>query len=412
MRGINRENTVKNSPLNPLSKDKIFTRCYILGVPLKSTPFNCSQYSNDLDVLKSLPFNVTILNASENCPSLPCCVKLNSQKQAVYFRAYEVPETVQVYCLRHLNFLWITGDKLLWHVPFEIGYLTQLSELYLRAIAGREISDSIGKLELLETLYLTGTALEEVPSTLAALSNLKSLSIEAPLKNLPSFISVLPLNILYISERFSEFPKDFFRTLNPTLRRLTIGVSHPESSLDTFSDLANLQSLYLTVDNLIQFPWQLTALTALRTLGLEGSNHLSYLPQNFSTTLESVRLNQNDFSEIPEQILLNENLKSLSLSQNRIVDLSRALTRIRGPLNDLFLSGNSVQTLPNEISSLSETLEFLKLSNNRLSTVPAEELVKMKKLLYLDLQGNPISADEIIRLKAIFATDPKLTVFF
>ena len=194
-------------------------------------------------------------------------------------------------------------------LPFEIGYLTQLSELYLRSIAGHEISESIGKRELLEALYLTGAALEEVPSTLAAVSNLKSLSIEAPLKKLPSFIGVLPLNILYISiaERFSEFPKDFFKTLNPTLRRLTIAVSNPESSLATFSELTNLQSLYLSVDNLTEFSSQLIALTALHVLGLEGSNHLSALPQNFSTTLESVSLNRNDFSEIPEQILLNEN---------------------------------------------------------------------------------------------------------
>jgi Leucine-rich repeat (LRR) protein len=78
----------------------------------------------------------------------------------------------------------------------------------------------------------------------------------------------------------------------------------------------------------------------------------------------------------------------------------------------LFLSSNRIETLPDDIRSLSETLEFLRLSNNRFLTVPAEELVKMKKLMYLDLQGNNIPADEIVRLKAIFAKNPKLKVFF
>ncbi|CAF4357078.1 unnamed protein product [Adineta steineri] len=85
---------------------------------------------------------------------------------------------------------------------------------------------------------------------------------------------------------------------------------------------------------------------------------------------------------------------------------------MKAPLKILFVGSNNITTLPATINSLTDSLESLDLHGNKLTTVPAEELVKMNKLRFLSLEKNQITADEVARLKAIFSTNPRITVFF
>ncbi|UJR17861.1 hypothetical protein I4U23_004760 [Adineta vaga] len=372
------------------------------------TPVSCRPYSNDLDVIKSLPSKVSVVNEGHACPTSDCAW-INQQKQVTSLYLTYTTESLQVYCLIHLRSLEI-HSRTAWPVPVEISELTNLTKLNLN-IAGNRMTAGIGQLKMLQSMTFKADEITALPGYFGILRKLQYLFVDAPLENIPGFLVLIPLETLILFRRstYSSIPEDFFKRLNPSLRSLTIDITHL-SSLDQFLALTQLVSLTVYADKLKEFPWEFTQLTALRQLNLDN-NELSSLPQNFSKNFDKLSFNLNQFREIPSQILLNKNLSTLYMSNNLIADVS-TLFQMRPPLKILFLGSNNITTLPETVTSLSNSLESLTLYNNKLTTVPAEVLVKMEKLRFLSLERNPITPAEVARLKAIFATNPRITVFF
>ncbi len=354
------------------------------------------------------------MDNSTSCQQAPACARINAQNQVYNLELNIVPPALQVYCLTHLQSLSIVGfisTSYLWPIPYEIGTLTKLTYLSLSYIDGKVIPETIGELKLLRTLYLFGTDITHLTGALAALPNLSDLTIRAPLVELPSFLSALPLhNLGILNTQFTTIPENFFKNLNPTLLSLSIDISHL-ANLDQFADLTKLTTFAVTAHGLSVFPWQFTYMTNLKDLRFQGSNCLSALPQNFSRVVTYVDLYKNCFTEIPTLLLRSKTLTGLAMSNNQIADLS-SLALSRSPLSFVFLPFNQIQYIPPEIINLSDSLDYLALYNNRLTTLPAEEMVKMKKLTYLDVKFNNINATEIARLKSIFAANPNITVYF
>jgi Leucine-rich repeat (LRR) protein len=364
--------------------------------------------------LNSLPFNVSILDNSTSCDRAPACAHINAQNQVYDLELFIVPVALQVYCLTHLQSLNIFGDittGYTWPIPYEIGTLTNLTYLSLSYIDGKVIPETIGELKLLRTLYLLGNHITHLTGALAALPNLSDLTIHAPLVELPSFLSILPLhNLAIMNAQFTTIPEHFFKNLNPTLLSLSIDISLLVN-LDPFADLTKLTTFHVTVDGLSVFPWQFTYMTNLKDLRFQGLNRLSTLPQNFSRAVKYLDLYQNSFTEIPTPLLLSKTLSILDMSSNQIADLS-SLALSRSPLGIVFLPYNQIQYIPPEIINLSDSLQYLSLSSNRLTTLPAEEMVKMKKLTDLDVSYNNINVTEKVRLGSIFAANPNISVYF
>ncbi|CAF0965015.1 unnamed protein product [Adineta ricciae] len=375
---------------------------------------NCSQYSDDRHVLNSLPFKVTILDNSSSCQQNSACARLNAQNQVYDLALHLVPTALQVYCLTHLQSLYIFGyitSGYSWPIPYEIGKLTNLTYLSLSYVDGKDIPETIGELKLLRTLYLLATEITYITGALAALPNLTDLTLHAPLVELPSFLSILPLNHLgLLNGRFTTIPEDFFRNLNPTLSSLTIDISN-SVNLDPFADLTNLTTLGINVDGMSVLPWQFTYMTNLKDLRFQGSNCLSAFPRNFTRGVTYLDLSKNCFAQVPAPLLLSETLANIDMSYNQLTDLS-TLALSRSPLSVVFLPFNQIQYIPPEIINLSESLSYLALHGNQLTTLPAEQIVKMKKLTGLDVQYNNINDTEKARLKSIFAANPKLAVYF
>ena len=358
--------------------------------------------------MNSLPFKVTILDNSTSCHQNPACARINAQNQVYDLALNSVPVALQVYCLTHLQSLYIFGyytEGYSWPIPYEIKTLTKLTYLSISFVDG-DIPETIGELKLLRTLYLLGLSITHLTGGLAALPNLSDLTIHAPLVELPSFLSILPLqNLGIINAQFTTIPDDFFRNLNPTLLSLTIDISHLVN-LDPFADLTKLATFFVYVYNgLSVFPWQFTYMTNLKDLRFQGVTCLSTLPQNFTRTVTYLALYNNCFREIPTPLLLSKALTSLDMSYNQISDLS-SLALSRSPLSVVFLTFNQIQYIPPEIINLSDSLTYLGLQSNRLTTLPAEEMVKMKKLTGLGVEFNNINDTEIARLKSIFAANP------
>jgi hypothetical protein len=65
-------------------------------------------------------------------------------------------------------------------------------------------------------------------------------------------------------------------------------------------------------------------------------------------------------------------------------------------------------TLPAKMSYLIDSLGSPILYSIKQTTVPGKELVKRKKLRYLALERNQIAAVDIIHLKFIFSTSPRI----
>jgi Leucine-rich repeat (LRR) protein len=238
------------------------------------------------------------------------------------------------------------------------------------------------------------------------------LDLDLPLSNLPPFLSSLPLSRLDISSnaRFTEVSTNFFKNLNPSLRWLTMATSNL-ISLDSFLDLTNITRLFVYTSNTSVYPWQFTYLTSPSSLAFGSSQKMSSLPQNFSTTLDTLDLSSNSFTEIPSAAEQSKNLELLSMVSNYISDIT-AVYLTKATLNYLDLTANKIDTVPKEITHLSDRLSSLFLGDNQLQTVPAVEIVKMKKLRILDMRYNRISSSEIARLKSIFASNPNIAVLY
>ena len=381
----------------------------------KSTlaPLNCSQYSSDLQIIHSLPFEIALLNETVSC-EVPQCAKINTQKQVVYLSLIDVPKALQIYCLVHLDTLMIFDGRQNepWPVPLEIGNLRNLTFLLLNNVAGDAIPETIGELKLLTSLLLRGKDLATLPTSLSKLSNLTRLDLDLPLSVLPAFLSTLPLNRLDISSnaRFTEIPTNFFKNLNPSLRWLEM-ITSDVISLDPFLDLKNITILFVYTNATSVFPWQFTYLNSVSDLAFGSSQKMSALPQNFSKTLQMLDLSSNSFTEVPSVVAQSKNLERLSMVSNFISDITAVYTT-KAPLNYVDLTANKIHILPKEITRLSDRLTSLFVGGNQLQTVPAVEIVKMKKLRILDIRYNRISPSEIVRLKSIFATNPNITVLY
>ncbi|WP_372371154.1 leucine-rich repeat domain-containing protein [Candidatus Uabimicrobium sp. HlEnr_7] len=146
-----------------------------------------------------------------------------------------------------------------------------------------------------------------------------------------------------------------------------------------------------------------------------SNRNLSSIPQEVfhNTELNSVRkllAANNSFGQIPESLLLLENLNSLDLSNTRLKTIfsigelenlselyinSNRLKEIPKDIRKLHLltmldvSSNRIESIPAEITFTS--LSRLKLHNNFISNIP-EELVHLRNLTHLDLSHNKISS--------------------
>uniref|UniRef100_A0A8B9N9C6 non-specific serine/threonine protein kinase n=1 Tax=Accipiter nisus TaxID=211598 RepID=A0A8B9N9C6_9AVES len=286
-------------------------------------------------------------------------------------------------------------------------------------------------LEHLEKLELHQNALTNIPEQLC--ENLKCLTY-------------LDLH----SNRFTSFPTYLLKMnciANLDISRNDIG---PSFALDPYLRCPTLKQLNLSYNQLVCTPEFLTNVAEnLEQLLLEGNkisclcspiclkelkilniskNNISSLAENvfmgctkleqfnarmnaleiipdLSSSITSLKLSQNHFINVPEAVLLLPHLRSVDLSQNKIISLPGPMHWKSLNLRELLFNYNQIDILDlSEKACAWSRLEKLHLSHNKLKEIPPQ-IGFLENLTSLDVSHNHdlrFFPDEMGRLSKIW----------
>ena len=111
------------------------------------------------------------------------------------------------------------------------------------------------------------------------------------------------------------------------------------------------------------------------------------------TNLTDLRLNGNELSALPENIIDQlTNLKDLSLNSNELTSLPDGVFDQLTNLTELSLSSNELTSLPDGVFDQLTHLTVLSLGNNELSSLPAGLFDNLTSLIRLYLNSNQLSS--------------------
>ncbi len=177
--------------------------------------------------------------------------------------------------------------------------------------------------------------------------------------------------------------------------------------------LSHLETLNIDNNSFVSIPTALSELNSLTSLDI-SSNQLSNI--DFSVLpakLKYLFLDNNNITEVSDDIYKFKDLKRISAKSNRIVTVSNKIFAIpellslelshnnlkefdvlfhgKSSLKKLDLRHNKIRSLPLGLAKL-QHLETLHLSNNQINNIPDMILSALTKMQTLDISHNQVSA--------------------
>lgn len=251
------------------------------------------------------------------------------------------------------------------HLLIERALVSQSSTLYLCDLNLRDIPLSITRITHLVRLYLSRNRISQIPKELSELEHLSSLALDYnKIQTLPPFLtsfqSLIKLNLNHNSLKI--IPPEIFT-------------------------LSNLEVLWLNHTEISEIPPDIVKLTKLDTFGARG-NLIKYLPDEFGL-LENLRwltLQDNKLSRLPRRLKFT-GLVHLNLSLNQFTEFPESLTAMKD-LQFCFFAGNLIRTISERTLTQLKHLKLLDLHKNPLNTE------QLKEYLFVTTQCRGESSDE------------------
>lgn len=159
----------------------------------------------------------------------------------------------------------------------------------------------------------------------------------------------------------------------------------------------NLEILRLDYNEFQDLPAEIGKLTKLKELYL-NNNHFSQIPQIIFNLnrLERLDISTNKISEIPPEIQNLRNLKVLKVVNNQVSNFPMEMGNLTS-LETLDASFNKISELPDSFSNL-DSMDTIFLEQNNFTTVP-QALTGMDKLTGVTLNENSIDPGAIDSLR-------------
>ncbi|XP_065181481.1 protein flightless-1 homolog [Sycon ciliatum] len=169
---------------------------------------------------------------------------------------------------------------------------------------------------------------------------------------------------------------------------------------EQFQDLGSLRWLRLNHSTLESLPPQIAKLKKLEHIHIahnqmkELTNALVLLPR-----LRTINARYNELTDegIPEQLFALDELSTVDFSHNALDNIPENLDDARG-LQVLSLSNNQIKELPKALFVELNDLHHLDLSNNKLETIPPQ-LRRLHHLNTLNLANNPLAQSKLRALR-------------
>ncbi|KAJ6240972.1 leucine rich repeat containing protein [Anaeramoeba flamelloides] len=302
-------------------------------------------------------------------------------------------------------------------IPLRVFKLKNLKRLNLKGNKLHHLSNNLNQLTNLVSLDLSENQLTSIPIQLKSLKSLQIISLyrnkiktlnedflfskEIPLhelilgsnrlRKLPdTFTQLQDLEILFLSyNEFTIFPESAFRSLKK-LTSLSFSSNSLEKITDCISNLSNLKKLDLRTNMINEISNKISHLTKLTTLDL-SRNYLDKLPPDFCKLISLVELNlsDNNFKHIPHAISGLASLKQLNFCKNKIRQIDCSFKNLKN-LFELNLSENALNNLQENIFCGLKSLGVLNLQRNSIKEIP-NSISQLFNLLILNLSLNKIN---------------------
>ena len=388
----------------------------------------------------------------------------NLKELSIAFTKLEsIPESIGD--LQKLKVLNITDNKNLCRLPDEIGKLTGLTELIISSCSLEELPATLGDLTALEELNLDENNLFGLPPTLGKLQNLKFLSIDNNLFELPAGLDLTsddPEDIKVTLDYFSseskqqtkflelcEYDGEYYKYWEITgsgknvylkygneeqTHEKEIKHKNEELALKDFQtriakkekagyrvgkklfplNLKNrLANAIHTGDSRIsvnditdEIFLEICKIKTLKSLNLDNA-YIKSIPAEIKnlTELEQIQITcKVSLEKIPREICELKNLKEINISGANLPRIFEGVGELKN-LRRLRLEKNKISVLPDSIGDL-QNLEELELNKNNLKELP-DSIGKLKKLSNLELRNNQIRKlpDEIGAMESLQELD-------
>ncbi|KAJ6252638.1 hypothetical protein M0813_14010 [Anaeramoeba flamelloides] len=364
------------------------------SVPTEVLEFTDLQITKLPSVL-DLCFNLRSLNLSGNyIRDLPRGITKLTNLTSLNW-SFNGLETIplRVFKLKNLKRLNLKGNKL-HHLPTNLNQLTNLVSLDLSENQLTSIPIQLKSLKSLQIISFYRNKIKTLNEDFLFSKEipLRELILGSNrLRKLPdTFTQLQDMEILFLSyNEFTIFPERAFRSLKK-LTSLSFSSNSLEKITDCISNLSNLKKLDLRTNMINEISNKISHLTKLTTLDL-SRNYLEKLPSDFGKLISLIELNlsDNNFKHIPHAISGLASLKQLNFCKNKIRQIHCSFKNLKN-LFELNLSENALESLQENTFCGLKSLCVLNLQRNSIKEIP-NSISQLFNLLILNLSLNKIN---------------------